>query len=185
MAFFAMMAMSLTSCEWWEDDEIAYTLEGTWRGNMYVSSEWDGYVYDATYSEICFLCDPYRYSSGTGYWVDHYQNAGWGRNYVANHIEWEVYARTIKVYFVEERVTIYIEDYRLSDNVFSGVIHDGDNYVEFSLYHTASPNWDNYYYGWNDYYYYAKSTDMTRANNVSDSSENMKVGAPKRFFRSK
>lgn len=70
MALVAMMALTLTSCD--EDYDIAYTLEGTWRGNMYVSSVYDGYTYDATYTELCFVQDPYRYSSGTGYWIDHY-----------------------------------------------------------------------------------------------------------------
>lgn len=65
MALVAMMALTLTSCD--EDYDIAYTLEGTWRGNMYVSSVYDGYTYDATYTELCFVQDPYRYSSGTGY----------------------------------------------------------------------------------------------------------------------
>ena len=63
IAFMALMAMTFTSCD--EDAEIAYTLEGTWSGNMYVSMEYDGRVYDATYSELCFSRDPYRYSSGT------------------------------------------------------------------------------------------------------------------------
>ena len=80
MALVAMMALTLTSCD--EDYDIAYTLEGTWRGNMYVSSVYDGYTYDATYTELCFVQDPYRYSSGTGYWIDHYAgDAPW--RYVA------------------------------------------------------------------------------------------------------
>lgn len=87
MALVAMMALTLTSCD--EDYDIAYTLEGTWRGNMYVSSVYDGYTYDATYTELCFVQDPYRYSSGTGYWIDHYAgDAPW--RYVANHTEWKV-----------------------------------------------------------------------------------------------
>ena len=86
MALVAMMALTLTSCD--EDYNIAYTLEGTWRGNMYVSSVYDGYPYDATYTELCFVQDPYRYSSGTGYWIDHYAgDAPW--RYVANHTEWK------------------------------------------------------------------------------------------------
>lgn len=36
MAMMAVMAVSFTSCE---DEEIARTLEGTWKGNMYISSE--------------------------------------------------------------------------------------------------------------------------------------------------
>ena len=179
LALMAVLSLSFTACD--EDDEIAYTLEGTWRGNMYVSSEWDGRTYDATYSEICFLRDPYRYSSGSGYWVDHYSNYGWGRSYVANHIEWNVNYGRIEVYFVEEGTTIFIEDYRLNDSYFEGTIYDGYNYVDFSLRHVSSPNWNDYYYGWDTYYYYAKENNTwTRANEAKADS----VAAPKRIFRS-
>ena len=190
MVLLAVLSMSFTSCEWDDDDAIAYTLEGTWKGNMYVSSEWDGRVYDATYSELCFLRDPYRYSSGTGYWVDYYNNAGWGRNYVANHIEWTVYNRTIKVDFLEEGTTLWIEEFSLDDNYFSGTIYDGESRVEFQLTHTSSPNWNNYYYGWDDYYYddyyYAKKNVID-----FDSMEAAGSGVPevkaerKRFVRGK
>ena len=62
IALLAVLSLSFASCNflWNDDDEIAYTLEGTWRGNMYVSMEWDGRVYDAIYSEVCFLRDPYH-----------------------------------------------------------------------------------------------------------------------------
>ena len=84
---FAMMTtlFTLTSCE---DERIANTLEGTWSGNMYISTRYDGRVYDATYTEVTFLKNPYAYSSGEGYWVDYYSDAPW--DYVANHIEWSV-----------------------------------------------------------------------------------------------
>lgn len=180
IALLAVLSLSFASCNflWNDDDEIAYTLEGTWRGNMYVSMEWDGRVYDAIYSEVCFLRDPYRYSSGDGYWVDYYRNAGWGRNYVANHIRWTVDFRTIKVDFIEEGTTIWIEDYGLDNNFFSGIIRDGRNRVEFELYHVSSPNWYDYEWGWG--YYYAKPSDLTRA--ASGVAENHEV-MPKRFIR--
>ena len=60
MAFIALMSISLTSCD--EDSDIAYTLDGTWRGNMYVQY---GNV-DATYSVIRFDQNDGIYS-GTGY----------------------------------------------------------------------------------------------------------------------
>lgn len=183
MVLLAVLSMSFTSCEWDDDDEIAYTLEGTWRGNMYMSSEWDGRVYDATYSEICFLRDPYRYSSGTGYWIDYYNNAGWGTNYVANHIEWTVNYRTITVYFVEENTTLWIENYRLDDAYFDGTIFDGETRVDFQLRHTSSPNWNNFqYWGWDDYYYdygygyyYSKSA-------VAGAEQKAQKPQPKRFI---
>ena len=38
MAMMGVMAVSLTSCD---DEQIAYTLEGTWRGHVYlVRVEW-------------------------------------------------------------------------------------------------------------------------------------------------
>lgn len=182
LALLAVLSLSFTSCD--DDDEIAYTLEGTWRGDMYVSSEWNGSTYDATYSEICFLRDPYRYSSGTGYWVDHYSKSGWGRNYVASHIDWRVYNGCIEVVFLDEYVDglnpiIYIEDYSLNDDYFTGTIYDNGNCVDFRLYHVSSPNWNDYYYGWDTYYYYAKENNTwTRANKDAEP-----VAAPKRIFR--
>ena len=67
MAMMGMMAMSFTSCE--TDEEIANTLEGTWRGDMTIE-DYRGMSY--VESEITFLKDPYTYSEGTGLWVDYY-----------------------------------------------------------------------------------------------------------------
>ena len=148
-------AATLTSCEWMEDGAIARTLEGTWKGNMYVSSYYNGRTYTATATEITFLRDPSRYSSGDGYWVDYYSNAPW--DYVANHIRWTVDNRNIRVYFVEENTEVFIYDYSLNDDRFRGWLEDGDNDVEFNLYHVSSPNWSSYnrwgYDDWYDYYY--------------------------------
>ena len=48
MAFIALMSISFTSCD--DDSDIAYTLDGTWNGNM--SVEYGNY--DAVYSVIHF-----------------------------------------------------------------------------------------------------------------------------------
>lgn len=177
MLMMAMMAMVFTSCE--NDEHIAYTLEGTWKGNMYISSYYDGMVYDATTTEITFLRDPGTYSSGLGYWVDYYSNAPW--DYVANHIEWTVSYGTIKIYFVEEDISMEIWDYSLDMDYFEGSLRDGDSMVDFSLYHTSSPNWNNYRWGydsWYDDYYYSRTrsagTDSTTV-----------VEKPKRFLNVK
>lgn len=162
----AMLSLTFVSCD--EDDDIAYTLEGTWRGNMYISHSYGGYDYQSTYSEICFLRDPYTYSSGDGYWVDYYSHAPW--DYVANHINWTVRNEAIYVHFIEENSNIEIYDYRLSDNYFTGYIYDGYNEVEFRLTHVSSPNWNNFGWGW-DYWYDAKpgyapmKTKATNGNN--------------------
>ena len=111
--------------------------------------------------------------------MDYYNDYGWGRNYVANHIDWRVNYGRIEIYFREEGVTIYIEDYSLNDDYFTGTIYDGYNRVDFCLYHVSSPNWNDYYYGWDTYYYYSKENNTwTRANKDAEP-----VAAPKRIFR--
>lgn len=64
----AVLSLTMTSCD--EDVYVADTLEGVWRGNMHVVSEWNGQVYTAYETEIAFDSNPYEYSSGTGYWID-------------------------------------------------------------------------------------------------------------------
>ena len=169
LLWLALISLSFTSCE---DEMIASTLEGTWEGNMYISSEWEGRVYDATYTEIEFLLDPFRYTKGSGYWVDHYRgDAPW--QYIACHIDWRVDNGCITVHFREEGTTIRIEDYRLDDNRFSGYIYENGNRISFSLRHTSSPNWEYEYnrWGYDDWSYgWSKpvNIDVTRS---SDSTE--------------
>jgi len=151
MLMMAMMAMmTFTSCE---DEMIADTLEGSWKGNMYISTSWNGRVYDATYTEITFLKDPFCFKSGSGYWVDYYSNAPW--DYVANHIDWTVNNGVIHVYFIEEDTSIDIYDYRLSSSRFVGTLNDYGTLVDFDLYNVSHPYsyWDNYYWGYDEWYY--------------------------------
>lgn len=176
----SVFSVCLTSCDDDDDDDIAYTLEGTWRGNMYISEDYGGRTYDASYSELCFSQDPYTYSSGTGYWIDYYSsNAPW--QYVANHIQWTVQDRVIYVHFVEEPETnITIYDYSLDDGYFEGYIDsNAGSHVHFQLTHIDSPHWSDYYYGddWDDYYY-AKPNGVTRGSEVT-------VEKPKRIIREK
>ena len=119
---------------------------------MRVSSYYNGREYYATHSEITFNIDPFRYTKGSGYWVDYYSGAPW--DYVANHISWRVDNGRITVYFIEDGTSMVIEKYSLSDSHFTGYIADGDNDVHFNLTHISSPNWDNYeYWGYDEWYY--------------------------------
>lgn len=152
----ALLTVPLTSCE---DEMIADTLQGTWEGNMYVSTSWDGRRYTATDTKIEFLLDPFRYTKGSGYWVDYYSGAPW--DYVACHIDWRVDDEVITIYFREEGTTVYIEDYYLSDNRFRGTLIDGSNRVQFNLQHTSSPNWSAM--TWWDYDDWYSSYARTRA----------------------
>lgn len=170
----AILAVLFASCE---DERIASSLEGTWSGNMYVSSYYDGRDYYATHSEITFSIDPFRYTRGSGYWVDYYSGAPW--DYVANHIDWRVDRGNIYVDFIEERTSLVISDYRLSNSRFSGYIAYGDYDVEFDLMHIASPNWSSYnrwgYDAWYDGYY-------SRPTRSADSTSVAPVAKPVRQF---
>ena len=141
MAFIALMSISLTSCD--EDSDIAYTLDGTWRGNMYVQY---GNV-DATYSVIRFDQNDGIYS-GTGYWIDYYQEDYWhGNNYIANRIRWTVRNRNIYITLLDENSDVVIYDYALGDRKFSGYVEaDNGNRAYFEL-SRDSYNWRDDYDG--------------------------------------
>ena len=166
MMLIALAAFTFTSCE---DERIADSLEGTWSGNMYVSSYYHGHDYYATHTEITFSIDPFRFTKGSGYWVDYYSGAPW--DYVANHISWSVDNARIYINFIEEGSSVVIADYRLSNNRFTGYIADGDNDVYFDLTHISSPNWDNYrYWGydeWEEGYYYSRQTRSNDSTTVA------------------
>lgn len=165
--------LPLTSCE---DEYVADTLQGTWEGNMYVQTAYLGQHYTATYTEIEFLLDPFRYTKGSGYWVDYYSDAPY--DYVANHIDWRVDDGRIEVYFREEGYTVYIDDYRLTDDRFVGTLYDNGQYVNFSLRHTSSPNWGNYEWGYHYIDGWAKQRpDFTRSDADTTATEK-----PRRMF---
>lgn len=150
-ALLAVMGLTLTACD--DDDFVAYSLEGTWEGQTAMAFTYNGYTYESTYSYINFNRDPYRYSSGTGYWVDYFSSdAPW--QYIANHISWTVRDEVIYVYFEEDKYEIQITNYRLNDDHFMGRFYtDTGEAWNFDLVHTSSPNWGSYRYGYWDYYY--------------------------------
>ncbi len=173
MAMMAMMTVfTFTSCE---DEEIAYTLEGTWEGQMYTESVWGGTRYETGYTEVTFLRDPHRYAKGNGYWVDHLRGyTPWRTKYYANHISWRVENGNIIINFIEDRTSAVIRNYRLNDNHFSGEIEASDGtWCEFYFRHTSSPNWNDYVWGngYDDYgygydYYWAKTRSAEQSDSV-------------------
>ena len=169
MAFIALMSISLTSCD--EDSDIAYTLDGTWRGNMYVQY---GNV-DATYSVIRFDQNDGIYS-GTGYWIDYFDRNYWhGNNYIANRIIWTVRNRNIYITLLDENSDVVIYDYALGDRKFSGYV-DADNgnraYFELSR---DSYNWrDDYDWGYSKQHLGLENTQIV-SRGAKDSVEYVKV----------
>ena len=169
MAFIALMSISLTSCD--EDSDIAYTLDGTWRGNMYVQY---GNV-DATYSVIRFDQNDGIYS-GTGYWIDYYQEDYWhGNNYIANRIIWTVRNRNIYITLLDENSHVVIYDYALGDRKFSGYVEaDNGNRAYFEL-SRDSYNWrDDYDWGYSKQYSGLENTQIV-SRGAKDSVEYVKV----------
>ena len=146
--FAVLLSATFMSCE---DEKIANTLEGTWQGNMRIKSSYSGRIYYATRTEVTFLRDVYRYSSGNGYWVDYYSDAPW--DYIANHIAWEVDCGDILIHFIEENNDLVISDYRLNNNRFEGTLWGNNCRVDFTLYHTSSPNWGRYDHWGYDYFH--------------------------------
>ena len=145
MALIALMSLSFTSCD--EDSDIAYTLDGTWTGNMQVV--YGGY--ESTRTVIRFIQNDGVYS-GTGYWIDYYGGNYWhGNNYVANHITWTVRNGNIYIYLEDEDSEVVIYDYSLSDGAFYGYV-DAENgkRARFTMYKDGgSYNWRHYDY-WDD-----------------------------------
>lgn len=169
MAFIALMSISLTSCD--EDSDIAYTLDGTWRGNMYVQY---GNV-DATYSVIRFDQNDGIYS-GTGYWINYFDRNYWhGNNYIANRITWTVRNRNIYITLLDENSDVVIYDYALGDRKFSGYVEaDNGNRAYFEL-SRDSYNWrDDYDWGYSKQYSGLENTQIV-SRGAKDSVECVKV----------
>lgn len=144
LTVFATIAtmMMFTSC----DSFIASNLEGVWQGDMYMVR--DGHR--AVYTELEFYGDPFRTTSGTGYWYDEYSRLP--NDYFYTRIEWKVRNKRIYIYMLDDRdrygnpFELVISDYRLSNDRFTGYVDYEGGSREFYLYHTSSPRWNGYYY---------------------------------------
>ena len=151
-------ALLFASCD--DDAVVASYLSGTWEGTVFSEVDYGGQVYQITRSEVEFTSG---YTSGTGYWVDYY-GRGYGRRYTANHIRWHVENQSIYIHFIEENSDVVIDDYRLTDDWLTGYASTSSgNRVRIRLYHTSSPNWNDYDYGYTSYYGYAKSRNAEGA----------------------
>lgn len=138
-ALAAIIAASciFTAC----DSDIAYTLEGTWEGNMFQEYYWEGTTYRPSYTQVTFLRDPYTYSSGDGYWSDYFDSrVPWKNTVVRNHIDWTVRDGRIFIHLFEDNIDFTICNYSLSDNLFRGELDGSDgSYGRFCLHYAASP----------------------------------------------
>lgn len=171
-ALAALMMFSFTSCD--EDEDIAFTLEGAWEGDMEsYTRAYGGAMYDPSMVTISFYKDNNGWSTGTGYWKETFgSNWRYSRNYFVSRITYNVTMRDINIRFLDDhdhRITI--RDYSLTNNRFSGYFYEGNSRVEFVLYHVAGPNWGSYEYGWSYYdnYYYGNEAKMDLEENTPSS----------------
>lgn len=133
---------------------IGLTLEGTWEGYTHAYREYNGQLYQSNRTVLTFNADLFNVKSGTGYWVDYYNDYIWGRNYIANHISWSVKNGIIYIRFMEENFYIEIRNYSLNNGHFVGTIYtaDSDSDIDFELYKTSDRNWNDYIFGFGSDY---------------------------------
>lgn len=173
MTMIALMSLSFSSCD--DDADVAYTLDGTWKGYLQTQISWDGRYYQSSTAQVTFNSG---YDSGDGYWLDMYSNAPW--DYVENYITWKVRNGIIYITFHDTRETAEIRDYHLdNDGYFYGSIsfNNGNTWADFKFIKTSAPNWNRYYrYGTDDWYHswgyygsYAKEKTRAAQNGEKDS----------------
>lgn len=148
VALMTIVCLSFTSCD--KDSDIAYTLDGTWKGDMYI---WYG-EYESSYSIIDF--DQEGLYSGTGSWTDFYDHYWGSYNYrPTRRFSWTVNNGNIYIKFYDGSSPITIYDYSISNNYFRGTMDAANgNRVSFSLSKYGSD------YHWNDYYYDETNTSI-------------------------
>ena len=146
---------TLTSCED-EAQEVAYTLEGSWTGyiDTYIYDRWglrgDEYRVNFTFRRYSGNMNNYN-GSTSGYGIE--------TGYNINNPYRDVYRSTF-TWYVEDNYyayhkptiiityddnifnRVYIYDYRISGNRFSGYIDDGTNReIRFDLYYDNDSRW--------------------------------------------
>lgn len=152
VALVATLSLSLVSCND-ENESVAYTLEGTWEGDMHISAQWSGIPYAYMGSRISFQKDPRRYAKGKGYWVDYYDN--YYQDYAADRFDWEVRGGRIYIHFWYHPADLEIYDYYVDGEYFYGKVYDGYISSSFRLYNIDWDRWNDYQY---DDYWWSNST---------------------------
>jgi hypothetical protein len=159
LSILALTSVTMTSCWFDEDDDIAYTLFGIWKGDMHTYFEDEsGQYYQAFSTTLQFNTD------GTGYELDEFSASPWG-SYRYSPIRWTVVNRRIAINYLDDNSYYYINDYNLDDDYFEGYLdgEDGSS-VEFRLVHVASFDWSQY----SDNYYYSPAKPGSSVNGKLD-----------------
>lgn len=148
MVMMAMTTMIFSSCE---DVFIADNLSGTickiWEGRIstYYEDRW-GLTGDDYHTVMQFNSNPYSLTRGTGSEVDYDIHNPYG-NYWYSDFEWRVKDGVIELRYADtDFMPVYIYEYTLTDNFFSGYMDDGTNKeIVFRLSLRESFDWSPYY----------------------------------------
>ena len=101
MLMAAVMTLSMSSCT--EDQEIGMTLEGTWEGYTHAYHEYNGQLYQSSRTVLTFNADLFKVKSGTGYWVDYYNDYRHGDVIILPTISLGAFRdQNIYIHFVED-----------------------------------------------------------------------------------
>ena len=162
----SMATTTFTSCET-EDQYVANILiEGDWQGYLgtYYYDRWGltGNTYETT---IRFCGNGNWATSGRGYEVD-YDTRSPFNDYAYCEFSWSIVNGVITLIYDDSMWNpVYITNYTLYNDYFSGTINDGTRRdirfrlknVNFGYWSTYSSYYDGYYDGYYDDYYYSRT----------------------------
>lgn len=139
MLLFAATTITFTSCET-DDEDIAYSLEGVWKGSIVSGyyNRYGDYRESYTNTQIEFYNDPYHYASGSGREID-YNRYGWTD---VVYFDYTVRNRNIYIDY-EDGSSVAIYNWEMYNDTFEGEFHDyytGEWLASFRLYYVS--------YGW-------------------------------------
>ena len=183
MAIMAMTVMTLTSCE---DVYISGELTGSdskiWEGRIstYYEDRW-GLTGDDYHTVIQFDSDDFRLTRGKGREVDYDVRNPYG-SYWYSEFEWRVDKGVIELRYADTGFApVYIYEYTLTDNYFSGYMDDGTKKdIMFKLFAINYFNWDSYFYNYTPRY---SSPKMMPGNKNNTGGEKSKFGSKGKFVK--
>lgn len=138
----ALMAFALTACED-NDAEEARTLDGSWTGYVDTYYRDRFHMSGSNYRTTMYFQQTGRYG-GIGYEVDYDLNNPYSGEYYCE-FDWEVFNGEIRIDYADSWNPVYIYDYSLSMNYFTGYMDDGTNRdIYFQLAYDRNFNWSRY-----------------------------------------
>lgn len=162
MSMMLIASLGFTSCDYLEDDNVGYKLQGHWFGdlNMY----YDGIP--ARGSDIIFYPEGWDYRQGRGTQIDYYGR--YGNTQVRHEFSYRINNEIIYLTFYDEpSLDCMIRDYGLNSDNFWGRLEGRYSSTDFSLrnyerywksdgYYGYDYDYDRRYYGG----YYTRSAAM-------------------------